>query len=885
MLGRSIGFWRLAALGAGCLWWDAAAGQLVRAPNTTLNLPAELPSGSFGFTNFVTNAFSAPLSIAFPPGETNRMFVLEKGSATTGRIRVIPSLAAPTNRLTFLTLGVTNWSESGLLGMAFHPGYATNRQFFVFYSLVTTTPGRTNELHQRVSRFLVSTNDPNAADPESEQPLITQYDQAGNHNGGDLHFGPDDGYLYISVGDEGGGGDTYRNSQTITNDFFAGILRIDVDMRPGNLAPNPHPAVHTNTYRVPVDNPFVGATNYNGSPINPAQVRTEFWATGLRNPWRMSFDRFGGLGSGALWCGDVGQGRLEEIDIIEKGRNYGWAWREGTNAYTASPWGPTPPVGFSPTEPVWVYGRGEGRSVTGGIVYRGSRYPALDGAYIFADYADAGNVWALRMAPGGYSAELLTQEPGIVGFAADPRNGDILAANINTGRIRRLIETSSVGTPPPALLSQTGAFSNLTTLTPHAGIVPYDINVPFWSDHANKSRWFSIPDIADDVAFDRDATWGAPPGTVWIKHFDLETNRGNAATRIPIETRFIVRTTNSAYGITYRWTNGNDAVLVPEEGMDQAFNIIEAGTNRVQVWRYPGRNECRACHTEQAGFSLSFNTRQMNKAWSEGGSASNQIAVLQGAGYFASAVSNIHGLPYFVAATNAAHSLESRVRSYLAVNCVSCHQPGAASQGAFDVRPTVPTDQAGLIHGALVNDLGDASSRVVVPGDLLRSMLLQRVAGSAPRMPPLATRESDHGAIDLLQAWIGGALTNRQSFAEWQMANFGSTVAPGSGPEEDPDGDGRNNRFEQLTYSDPLFGADRWPDPMVSVSNGFAMVSFYRAENRSFLIEHSTNLLDWVLWDAPGNSPWFSSEDMMSEVGGAVGPGPGNFFRIVIGEP
>ncbi len=112
----------MAALGAGCLWWDAAAGQLVRVPNTTLNLPEELPSGSFGFTNFVTNAFSAPLSIAFPPGETNRMFVLEKGSATTGRIRVIPSLAAPTNRLTFLTLGVTNWSESGLLGMAFHPG-------------------------------------------------------------------------------------------------------------------------------------------------------------------------------------------------------------------------------------------------------------------------------------------------------------------------------------------------------------------------------------------------------------------------------------------------------------------------------------------------------------------------------------------------------------------------------------------------------------------------------------------------------------------------------------------------------------------------------------------------------------------------------------------
>ncbi len=443
----------------------------------------------------------------------------------------------------------------------------------------------------------------------------------------------------------------------------------------------------------------------------------------------------------------------------------------------------------------------------------------------------------------------------------------------------------SVGTPPPPLLSQTGAFSNLATLTPHAGIVPYEVNVPFWSDHAIKSRWFSIPDVGDDLVFDRDETWGAPPGTVWIKHFDLETNRGNAATRIPIETRFIVRTTNSAYGITYRWTNGNDAVLVPAEGLDQAFNILEAGTNRVQVWRYPGRNECRACHTEQAGLSLSFNTRQMNKAWGAGGSASNQIAVLQGAGYFTSAVSNINALPAFVAATDAAHSLESRVRSYLAVNCVSCHQPGSASQGAFDVRPTVPTDLAGLIDGALVNNLGDASNRVVVPGDLSRSMLLQRVAGSAPRMPPLATRELDQGAIDLLEGWIGGALTSRQSFAEWQVANFGSTVAPGSGPEEDPDGDGRNNRFEQLTYSDPLFGADRWPDPTVSVSNGIAAVSFYRAENRSFLIEHSTNLLDWVLWGVPGNSPWFSSADMMSEVGGAVGSGPGHFFRLLIGEP
>lgn len=887
MAGRMLQLLRVMILVGAVPWCDSAFGQLVRVPNTTLNLPAELPAGTFGFTNFVTNAFSAPVCIAFPPGETNRMFVLEKaaGNPAVARIRVIPSLSAPTNRLTFLSLFVINDStnsESGLLGMAFHPGYSTNRQFYVFYSLNIS-----GSRYQRISRFLVSTNDPNVADPLSELPLITQFDEASNHNGGDLHFGPD-GYLYASLGDEGGGGDTYRNSQTITNDFFAGIIRIDVDSKPGNLIPNAHPSISTNRYRVPADNPFVGATNYNGSLINSNQARTEFWATGLRNPWRFSFDQFrlpdgGLLGNGELWCGDVGQNTFEEIDIIERGKNYGWAWREGTNAYTTSPWGATPPGGFTPTEPVWVYGRTQGQAVTGGVLYRGTRFPELDGAYIFADYG-SGNVWALWRGPGGATVDLLAQESGIVGFGVDPRNGDILAANINTGRIRRLVRTSSAGTPPPALLSQTGAFSNLTALAPNAGIVAYDINVPFWSDHASKSRWFSIPDIADDMGFERDSTWAVPPGSVWIKHFDLETNRGNAASKIRVETRFVVKTTNSAYGITYRWTNQSDAVLVPEEGLDQAYNIIEGGTNRVQVWRYPGRNECRACHTPQAGFSLSFNTRQMNKPWSAGGSSSNQIGVLQQAGYFTGVVSNINGLPYFVRADDAAHSLESRARSYLAVNCISCHQPGGASQGAFDVRPTVPTDSAGLINGSLVNNLGDVSNRVVAPGDPLHSVLLRRIEDPLVRMPPLATRELDQGAIQLLRDWIQSDLTNRQSFAEWQVENFGSITAPGSGPDEDPDGDGRNNRFERLTYSDPLFGPDRWPDPAVTVSNGFASISFYRAENRSFVIEHSTNLLDWTLWDVPGNAPWYSSQDLMSSIGGAVDAGTGHFFRFVIGE-
>src|SRR5262249_29174701 len=139
-------------------------------------------------------------------------------------------------------------------------------------------------------------------------------------------FGPD-GYLYMSVGDEGGGNDAQNNSQRIDKDVYSGILRLDVDQRPDSLSPNPHPAIHAGTYKIPPDNPFVGATSFNGLPVDPTLVRTEFWAVGMRHPWRMSFDNVTGL----VYSGDVGQDSYEELNIIRKGGNYGWAYREGNH--------------------------------------------------------------------------------------------------------------------------------------------------------------------------------------------------------------------------------------------------------------------------------------------------------------------------------------------------------------------------------------------------------------------------------------------------------------------------------------------------------------------------------------------------------------------------
>ena len=223
--------------------WSQGSGLAQRVANTSLRMPPSPPVLGYDTTNaFGTLTFPNPVAIVTPPDETNRLFVVEQG----GRIAVITNLANPT-RAVFLDIssrvvGGVPGDERGLLGLAFHPGYATNRLFYVYYSTTTTTPGiATNALHERLSRFETSASDPARADTNSEFILINQYDQAVNHNGGDLHFGPE-GYLYVSIGDEGGGNDTFNNSQRIDKDFFSGLLRIDVDKLPGSLPAHPHPS-------------------------------------------------------------------------------------------------------------------------------------------------------------------------------------------------------------------------------------------------------------------------------------------------------------------------------------------------------------------------------------------------------------------------------------------------------------------------------------------------------------------------------------------------------------------------------------------------------------------------------------------------------------------
>ncbi len=424
---------RYAVLIAGLLWLSVRAASADAFVGYTI-VPA--------FSNLT---FYSPVALASPPGETNRLFILEKN----GRVTVITNLAAP-NRTVFMALTnkLDTSSECGLVGLAFHPNYAVNGYFYLFFT--PTNSGGTR--FDRVSRFQTDPTNPNAGLPGSEQIILSQLDQAPNHQGADIHFGPD-GYLYVPLGDEGGANDQYANSQRINKDFFSGILRIDVDKRPGNLRPNPHPAVTTN-YLVPADNPFVGATSFNGQAVNPTQVRTEFWAVGLRNPWRISFDEATGL----LYCGDVGQNTREEIDIITKGGNYGWNYREGT---IARPGSPAPPAGFSSINPILDYAHGTGTNrgdcVIGGVVYRGQKLTRLIGSYVFCDFVD-GNFWTLNyQGASPVTSSLIGYEPGVCAFGKDPRDGEILLASYTGNTIKKLVLKPDQS-PTVRLLSPTNSF-------------------------------------------------------------------------------------------------------------------------------------------------------------------------------------------------------------------------------------------------------------------------------------------------------------------------------------------------------------------------------------------------------------------------------------------
>lgn len=402
----------------------AALISTIAAPIVAQDAPA-LPrlATEVAFPNL---RFDRPVTLAYPDDDSGLLFVVEQHTA---RIYSFPNDEQTADARLFLDLPETigRDNEEGLLGLAFHPKYRENGQFFVYYSA-------TNPRRSVVSRFRVSQEDPRRADPRSEEVLWESGpDPAGNHNGGHIAFGPD-GFLYITLGDGGAADDALLHSGQNPSDFFASILRVDVDNPSGGKP-----------YGIPTDNPRLRDPKF-------ARWAPEVFAIGLRNVWKFSFDR----DTGALWAGDVGQNKWEEIDLIVNGGNYGWNVYEGLHPFKirgnrverSSP--PLPPVVEYPhpeVPPRERRGRDDvGKSVAGGYVYRGDRLPALRGVYVYADY-DSGRVWGLRLDDEGglaVNGELIDlsapgqQKINIASFGED-REGRLYILGFD-GRIHRFAE-------------------------------------------------------------------------------------------------------------------------------------------------------------------------------------------------------------------------------------------------------------------------------------------------------------------------------------------------------------------------------------------------------------------------------------------------------------
>ncbi|HEY0455659.1 MAG TPA: PQQ-dependent sugar dehydrogenase, partial [Verrucomicrobiae bacterium] len=336
---------------------------------------------------YPNRTLNRPVWLCSEPGPVHSIFVVEQ----PGRILILPPKREEDSNMVQVFLDITDRkpyasNEEGLLGLAFHPKFRENGKFYIYYTqqnpkrnvlsemTVTSEYPRRGDL--KTERILLESPKPYDTDPAKAYP---------NHNGGSLLFGPD-GMLYLGLGDGGSGNDPHNNGQSLKT-ILGKVIRIDVDGRTGDLA-----------YGIPKDNPFAG---------KGGGVREEIWAYGLRNPWRMSFDRE----TGELWAGDVGQNKWEEVDVIVKGGNYGWRIREGFHAFDTN----APPAQVELIEPVFEYGRMLGNSMTGGFVYRGKKLPALRGLYLCADFT-TGTIFAIRREQGKVveSGVLLKQPRGLL---------------------------------------------------------------------------------------------------------------------------------------------------------------------------------------------------------------------------------------------------------------------------------------------------------------------------------------------------------------------------------------------------------------------------------------------------------------------------------------
>jgi putative heme-binding domain-containing protein len=707
---------------------------------------------------FPSLKFTSPVDMAFAPG-SDRIFVAEQG----GKVRsFVPAADVTTTDLAIdLRQTVTNWKAvprstgfDSLLGIAFHPRFAENHYVYLCYTLAF--PKRPLEpVGTRVSRFTM-VGEPPRIDPTSEKQLLQW--QAGGHNGGCLKFDKD-GFLYISAGDQADPNppDMYNTGQDIS-DLRAGIMRIDVDHTEGDKP-----------YAIPKSNPF----------INHPGARGEVWCYGLRNPWRFSFDR----ATGNLWVADVGWELWESIYCAKAGGNYGWSIMEGPNPVHADgKRGPTP---ISP--PLLSLSHAESASITGGFVYRGTKLPSLVGQYIFGDW-ETRRIWAAKLV-GDDKLEphrtLAQTDLRIVGFGEDPQ-GELYVIDYEGGGLYTLARNPAANEPStfPRRLSQSGLFVDLADQKPAPGVVGFTINAPQWVDGANAQRFVAVPGTGA-VQWKTNDVYGRPAldfpkDSVLVRTLSMEMTAGAPSSARKIETQLLHFDGKRWAGYSYRWREDqSDADLVPDAGDQQQLTIADASVpsgKREQTWHFSSRAQCMTCHTAWSGFTLAFNHPQFDLQHDGKG----QLAALFDAKLIPAAKPSKDKTPptRLVDPYNTALDLNDRARSYLNVNCATCHREGGGGSALIDLRAekTLPQTRA-FDQPPMLGAFGIDNPRILCPGDPSRSVLLYRASKTGSgRMPHIASDRVDDRAVALLAQWIESFKSDAQAPGNEDPFNPGALI-------------------------------------------------------------------------------------------------------------
>ncbi len=706
--------------------------------------------------------FSSPTVLTSAPG-TDRLFVAERA----GNLYSLPAANDCEKPDLFLDMGelvehlnsklpdAEQVALSAVYGLTFHPQFDKNRYCYLCYVVRYTGRGRGTHPHgTRVVRLSVTRTDPPRAIADSEFEFISWLQ--GGHNGGCLKFARD-GKLFISTGDGAGAypPDELKSGQDVGT-LLSAVLRIDVDSADADRP-----------YSIPKDNPFVDL----------ADARPEIWAYGMRNPWKMSFDRK----TGDLWVGDVGWQLWELVYRVRPGDNYGWSLVEGSQpVHTEWERGPTPIVKAAMEIP-----HTEGASVTGGFVYRGKRFPELNGHYIFGDYVTR-RIWHVPTTDDklGIRRELAEATVRVAGFA-ERNDGELLLLDHDSGTIHEfapnVVEQQQRF---PRLLSESGLFESTAQHKLAEGVIQFSIQAEMWADHATSERFVGIPDdkfIGLHTQPERipgsyfKSALAYPKDAVVAKTLSLELVAGEPTSRRRVETQVLHFDGLQWRGYSYRWNKDQtDAELVPPNGESTQFEVADngyPGGKRQHQWRFSSRLECMRCHNEWAQSTLAFSIAQINREHRYGAVVANQVRTLRHIGVLRNIDQAVdlqapirtirphrpaELLPALVDPYDESADLYLRGRSYLHANCAHCHREhggGAARIHVDYEKPLNRTEALGTrpTQGAF----GVRQAEILAPGDPLRSIMYLRMAKTGPgHMPHIGSKLIDSRGLSLMHDWI-----------------------------------------------------------------------------------------------------------------------------------